>query len=270
MAEQKSITQNYATPYKFTGKELDEETGLYYFGARYYAPRESIWLSVDPLAEKYPNMSPYNYCLNNPLNLVDPDGRDVIDPLLIMKIRGNRASNLQGMVRNSGSRPHQGFDLEAKIGTPVLAVKDAIVFKIIKDEKAAYGNQILLKITDKEGNVTYAQYSHLSTINVKEKQEVKEGMIIGATGMSGNANNLPDDQAHLHFEMRDSPNVGLGLKGRLDPNSVFETKFYTQNNSTNQTQTGVIKVDKEGNKTNMNIDGTTQKIITTKKTKNNE
>ena len=75
MAEQKSITQNYATPYKFTGKELDEETGLYYFGARYYAPRESIWLSVDPLAESSPNASPYNYCLNNPINMIDPDGR---------------------------------------------------------------------------------------------------------------------------------------------------------------------------------------------------
>ena len=75
MAEQKSITQNYATPYKFTGKELDEETGLYYFGARYYAPRESIWLSVDPLAEKYPNESPYIYCGNNPIVYIDPDGR---------------------------------------------------------------------------------------------------------------------------------------------------------------------------------------------------
>ena len=76
MAEQKSITQNYATPYKFTGKELDEETGLYYFGARYYTPRESIWLSTDPLAEKYPNASPYNYCLGNPINFIDPDGME--------------------------------------------------------------------------------------------------------------------------------------------------------------------------------------------------
>ncbi len=79
MAEQKSITQNYATPYKFTGKELDEETGLYYFGARYYAPRESIWLSTDPLAEKYPSFSPYAYCLNNPIKFVDPDGRAPMD-----------------------------------------------------------------------------------------------------------------------------------------------------------------------------------------------
>ena len=79
MAEQKSITQNYSTPYKFTGKELDEETGLYYFGARYYAPRESIWLSTDPLAEKYPSFSPYAYCLNNPIKFVYPDGRAPMD-----------------------------------------------------------------------------------------------------------------------------------------------------------------------------------------------
>ena len=66
----------YNSPYKFNGKELDEETGLYYYGARYYSPRESIWLSVDPLAEKLPSWSPYNFCYNNPVNVTDPDGRD--------------------------------------------------------------------------------------------------------------------------------------------------------------------------------------------------
>ena len=49
------------SPYKFNGKELDEETGWYYYGARYYDPRISVWLSVDPLAEKYPTLSPYIY-----------------------------------------------------------------------------------------------------------------------------------------------------------------------------------------------------------------
>ena len=76
-AEQQSITNSFATPYKFTGKELDDETGLYYFGARYYDPKTSIWLSVDPLAEKYAFASPYNYCLNNPSMFTDPDGRSV-------------------------------------------------------------------------------------------------------------------------------------------------------------------------------------------------
>ena len=59
-----------------TGKELDDETGYSYFGARYYDPSISIWLSVDPLSDKNPNTSPYSYCINNPIRLVDPDGRD--------------------------------------------------------------------------------------------------------------------------------------------------------------------------------------------------
>ena len=47
---------------KSTGKEKDSETGYYYFGARYYNSDLSLWLSVDPMADKYPNLSPYNYC----------------------------------------------------------------------------------------------------------------------------------------------------------------------------------------------------------------
>ena len=64
-------------PYKFNGKELDEETGLYYYGARYLQPISSIWYGVDPLMEKYPNVSPYVYCLGNPVNAIDTDGRKV-------------------------------------------------------------------------------------------------------------------------------------------------------------------------------------------------
>ena len=53
------------------------ETGLSYFGARYYSSDLSIWLSVDPMADKYPSMSPYVYCANNPVKLVDPNGEEV-------------------------------------------------------------------------------------------------------------------------------------------------------------------------------------------------
>ena len=66
----------YNSPFKFNGKELDEETGFYYYGARYYDPKISIWLSVDPLAEKYPNFNSYNYVMQNPLNLIDPTGME--------------------------------------------------------------------------------------------------------------------------------------------------------------------------------------------------
>ena len=63
------------TPYLFNGKELDEETGLYYYGARYYDPVTSVWQSVDPLAEEFPSWSPYNYTLNNPVKYIDPNGK---------------------------------------------------------------------------------------------------------------------------------------------------------------------------------------------------
>ena len=65
------------TPFKFNGKELDEETGLYYYGARYYTPEVGVWLSVDPLSDKYPSMSAFMYCAGNPVVLVDPDGREL-------------------------------------------------------------------------------------------------------------------------------------------------------------------------------------------------
>ena len=64
--------------FAFSGKEKDLETGLSYFGARYYdADLTTGWLSVDPMSDKYPSMSPYNYCAGNPVRLVDPDGMEI-------------------------------------------------------------------------------------------------------------------------------------------------------------------------------------------------
>ena len=69
------LTANSLT-YTFSAKEKDSETGLSYFGSRYYSSDLSVWLSVDPMAAKYPSLSPYVYCANNPVKLVDPDGED--------------------------------------------------------------------------------------------------------------------------------------------------------------------------------------------------
>ena len=62
--------------YTFSAKEKDTETGYSYFGSRYYSSDLSIWLSVDPMASKYPHQSNYAYCSNNPIKVVDPDGED--------------------------------------------------------------------------------------------------------------------------------------------------------------------------------------------------
>ena len=68
----------YSERFTFTGKERDEETGYGYFGARYMDHElMTMWLSVDPMADKYPSISPYAYCAWNPVKLVDPDGREI-------------------------------------------------------------------------------------------------------------------------------------------------------------------------------------------------
>ena len=98
-----NLSSEITTRYRFSGKEYDEVSkpfepkywlvaqrnrtqapqrlseeravrGYYYFGARYYDPRISQWLSVDPLASQFPNKSPYNYCSGNPINRIDPTG----------------------------------------------------------------------------------------------------------------------------------------------------------------------------------------------------
>ena len=61
-------------PYKFNGKQFDEETGLYYYGARYMNPMTSIWYGVDVFQENKADVASYLYCFGNPINLTDPDG----------------------------------------------------------------------------------------------------------------------------------------------------------------------------------------------------
>ena len=68
--------QNGTLPkYSFNAKELDEETGMYYYEARYYKP--PVFTSRDPMFEKYFWMTPYAYCANNPVKYVDPSGEEI-------------------------------------------------------------------------------------------------------------------------------------------------------------------------------------------------
>jgi len=80
LQQQKAFLYNsFSSRFRFNGKERDWETGNYYYGARYYDPKTSIWLSVDPWAAKYPHITPYNFVENNPIMLVDPTGLGAID-----------------------------------------------------------------------------------------------------------------------------------------------------------------------------------------------
>ncbi|MDP3146607.1 MAG: RHS repeat-associated core domain-containing protein, partial [Bacteroidota bacterium] len=66
--------------YRYVGKEKDQESGLYYYGARYYAAWTCRFISVDPLAADYPFYTPYNYAGNKPINKIDMDGMQETNP----------------------------------------------------------------------------------------------------------------------------------------------------------------------------------------------
>ena len=104
----------YNNPFKYNGKELDEATGLYYYGARYYDPKMSVWLSVDPLAVYNPvmetefygdgqhnggvfysgNLNPYIYCYQNPVIYIDPNGKQTLSPALGYGSGGGKMEDL--------------------------------------------------------------------------------------------------------------------------------------------------------------------------------
>ena len=76
----RSETEVSLKRYRYCGKERDEETGLYYYGMRYYAAWLCRFVSVDPLQFKYPELTPYQYASNNPITMIDLDGLEGVKP----------------------------------------------------------------------------------------------------------------------------------------------------------------------------------------------
>ncbi len=119
----------------FSGKEKDPETGYHYFGARYYNSDLSLWLSVDPMSDKYPSLSPYNYCAWNPMKIVDPNGRDTI-------FANDQARRLFNNVYNKLSCRYRELENKSKLSksqkTELSAIKkikesfDAVIRSNIK------------------------------------------------------------------------------------------------------------------------------------------
>ena len=144
--EERNSTWN--TPYLFNAKELDDETGLYYYGARYYDPRTSVWISVDPLAEKYFNVGSYVYCLNNPIKFIDPDGNQVL---------------LGGLVATNGMQRVSAFLINNSDFQDVFIIGSALVagftggepkqFKVTVNKYGQLSGVILLPATGDDVNV---------------------------------------------------------------------------------------------------------------------
>ena len=108
------------TPYLFNAKEFDEETGLYYYGARYYDPRLSLWMSTDPMQEKYASLSSYAYCGGNPIRLIDSNGMEFTEASeiyissLVSDIDKRQAKNNSNIAKKEAALANAGLS-EKKI-----------------------------------------------------------------------------------------------------------------------------------------------------------
>ncbi|WP_255491333.1 RHS repeat-associated core domain-containing protein [Dysgonomonas sp. ZJ279] len=197
------------TPFLFNAKELDEETGLYYYGARYYDPRTSVWISTDPLQEKYPNKTPYHYCSNNPVNMVDPDGRDDYYSSSNGKLLGSDkgpGDNMRLMddenFKNINSTDKKQFDKMIELQ------KNSKIITIDKEKI----NQDMQKIADLsfgDNKVEQQLYILLDRKNAKISSE------IGASGTNGETNLEYFPAPSIGSLLRNNPNTDQGEDARV-------------------------------------------------------
>lgn len=139
-------------------------------------------------------------------------------PLQRNRIRRGSKSHTFGMVREGGTRPHQGWDLVAAPMTPCYAVADGEIALV--DNHKDLGRYVVLKFLH-HGGILYAAYCHLGGTAVRKGSRVGLGDVIGYTGNTGNAESMRGDDQHLHFEFRTAIVLGKGLDGRIDPATVY-------------------------------------------------
>ncbi|MDE7443473.1 MAG: hypothetical protein K2M65_04860 [Muribaculaceae bacterium] len=109
--------ENGADRYKFGGKEYDAvgSLNLYDFEARMYDPALARFMSPDPLADRYPSVSPYAYCANNPIRNIDPTGMSIISELMGREVKLEKLKNGSYKFQHSGIPSFDGMFIEAAI-----------------------------------------------------------------------------------------------------------------------------------------------------------
>jgi RHS repeat-associated protein len=109
--------------YLFNAKPLDEESGLYDYGARSYDPNSGTFISRDPLFEKYPTLSPYAYCANNPVKYVDPTGMDIELNFYEGKNKENSAEELKQTINQGLGGQFEAYYTKGKSGAVSLQLR---------------------------------------------------------------------------------------------------------------------------------------------------
>ncbi|GHT17488.1 hypothetical protein FACS189429_1680 [Bacteroidia bacterium] len=182
------------SPYLFNAKELDEETGLYYYGARYYDPRVSLWLSADLMQEKFPNMSTYAYCAQNPVRLIDPNGMDwyeaqdgtkQFDPNIT-----KNSTLKEGEAYLGATYSEKGANYRSD-GSIMYSKESDAYSRMISQSDRSKGNESMAALTD-QGTLVLPDYkntssdTHASVALNDYGYSFKNGNIVDASGNTFN------------------------------------------------------------------------------------
>ena len=192
-------------PFVFTGKERDEETGYGYFGARYMDHElMTMWLSVDPMMDKYPSISPYNYCMWNPVKLVDPDGRDTTVGINLetgnVNYHATDESHNGSVVEiYNGSQLVSSHSLQGEISSPQFGLATDLTFSDYSDALGVYSSLIGNNDANLESGVEwnyYRQNDGSGGLVTSQKPDV-----INLTGLDGKYNKK-NTSSWRHFHPR--------------------------------------------------------------------
>ena len=181
---------NVLPNYAFNAKELDEETGMYYYEARYYAP--PVFTSRDAMFEKYFGMSPYAYCANNPVKYVDPDGEEMEetwvktgDGRYVYNSAVNNDADAVEIYGEGSKSLAYGKQCRTNKGNPCILGKGGFYlngeFHKVKDEAP-----FKIKVRNTVKNILYYEGGHADPANtgrVTQQDVIVGGAVVGV--MSG-------------------------------------------------------------------------------------
>jgi RHS repeat-associated protein len=233
---------SWKTPYKFNGKELDEETRLYYYGARYYDPRVSLWLGVDPLAEKYPNVGGYVYCVENPVKFVDLSGKKPTPAeaaRMAAHVYGDKKDNILTGGWRVSSR-NFGIKLQDDTGLKSLVYEKVVNGKITEYAYATAGTEMNWKDVDADLKQPVGLSKQYASAADNAKKLSGE---LGSTELTFVGHSLGGGEAALNALVTDRKAITFNAAGVSDITKFVEGTWKTPFKSENKIDAYIMTTD---------------------------